>query len=526
MYIRPLSFGITLGLAGLTFATLSNAANLSDVANIRSQADLLLQPASVQLLDQEADSTGNLSQFGAASGLRVKKPFHPNDLVGFDALLAWVTESDKPSNTVTGKQMFLPLQRPYPALALSGDPVAIEVPKGRPDIEELLPAATLTLADFATREAALSVAEEAVFTLQKGETLAKLLKRAGMTSAEQYPLVQELTRKVNPRRLQIGMQFTIGKSADGDVTALQVELKNAMSYYLMKTESLGWFGLQAIRPVDTLLVEASAVIEGTLYDTMQAANVPVAALEEFVRVMGFTVDFQRQLRKGDSFGLIYERTVDRLTGAELSAGKLHYASMNLSGEPLHFFRHDHLNGQVGWYDETGASAVRTLMRTPVSGARVSSNYGMRKHPTLGYNAMHRGVDFAVPTGTPIVAAGTGRVEAAGWNGSYGRYIRIRHSGTYKTAYAHMSRIASGIRPGTNVRQGQVIGFVGSSGRSTGPHLHYEIIVNNRKVNPMTIKLPTGKGLEGFELQRYQDRLTELAAYLGPDQQINFAERTQ
>ena len=126
--------------------------------------------------------------------------------------------------------------------------------------------------------------------------------------------------------------------------------------------------------------------------------------------------------------------------------------MSLSGEPLHFFRHDHIDGQVGWYDETGASAVRTLMRTPVSGARVSSNYACESASNLGYNAMHRGVDFAVPTGTPIVAAGTGRVEAAGWNGSYGRYIRIRHSGTYKTAYAHMSRIASGIRPGTNVRQ--------------------------------------------------------------------------
>ena len=257
---------------------------------------------------------------------------------------------------------------------------------------------------------------------------------------------------------------------------------------------------------------------------MQAENVPISALEEFVRVMGFTVDFQRQLRKGDSFGLIYERTIDRLTGKEITAGKLHYAGMTLSGEPLHFFRHDHRDGQIGWYDETGASAVRTLMRTPVSGARVSSSYGMRKHPTLGYNAMHRGVDFAVPTGTPILAAGTGRVEAAGWNGSYGRYIRIRHSGTYKTAYAHMSRIASGIRPGANVRQGQVIGFVGSTGRSTGPHLHYEIIVNNRKVNPMTIKLPTGKGLDGIELDLYKERLTTLAGYLDLNQQIDFAKR--
>ena len=449
---------------------------------------------------------------------------HPVDISSTSLLQDWVLTHDKPASIESGGQMHLPLRRPHPAIAWGGGEVAIELPLARPDIETLLPAATLTLADFAQREASLPIADEAVFTLQKGDTLAKLLKRAGMTASEQQPLILELGRKLNPRRLQIGMPFTIGKTSEGVVAAVQVPLADAMTFYLTKTDELGWSGLQAIRPVDTLLVHASATIDGALYDTAKAANVPLAALEEFVRVMGFTVDFQRQLRGGDSFALIFERTIDRLTGKEIDAGKLHYASMTLSGEPLHFFRHEHQDGQVGWYDETGASAVRTLMRTPVNGARISSSYGMRRHPVNGFNAMHRGVDFAVPSGTPIVAAGSGRVEAAGWNGSYGKYIRIRHSGTYQTAYAHLSRISSGIGPGTSVKQGQVIGFVGSTGRSTGPHLHYEIIVNSRKVNPMTVKLPTAKGLEGNELSLYYEQVQRLAAYLGPDQKTLFANR--
>lgn len=471
---------------------------------------------------------------------------HPANITNTDNLLSWVIEQDMPVQLESGEPIFLPLQRPHPAVAWGGEAVLLELPASRPALEEVLPAATLTLAEFAAAEFApvesidaastgdetatnaplTPIVLEETFTLQSGDTLATLLKRAGMSPASQYPLLQEMKHKLNPRRLQINMKFTVGYSDTGEVVALQFALADAMSYYLMKDKTLGWFGLQAIRPIETILVHASAVIDGTLYDAAQEAHLPVAALEEFVRIMGFTVDFQRQIRKGDSFALIYERSIDGLTNKELSADKLHYASMILSGEPLHFFRHDHIGGQVGWYDKTGASAVRTLMRTPVSGARVSSSFGMRRHPTKGYNAMHRGVDFAVPSGTPIVAAGTGRVELAGWNGSYGRYIRIKHTGTYKTAYAHLSRIASGIGAGTNVHQGQVIGFVGSSGRSTGAHLHYEILVNNHKVNPLTIKLPTGKGLEGEEFLRFEKKLAEITAYLDPALSTDFAEHTQ
>lgn len=482
--------------------------------------------AAYAVSDSPSDPFGGLTRQTGEAATHYHLPPHPENFGSMAALENWLSTEDVLRKRTDGQEMFIPLQRPYPAVAWGGEPAIAELPASRPNLEDLLPLATRQIAEFAKREADLTIIEEDTLSLKKGETLAVLLKRAGMSPSAQAPLVSALSRRLNPRRLQIGMDFTTGKNANGDVVALQFGLKNARSYYLLQDAELGWFGLQAIRPIDTMLVHATAVIDGTLYDTATAALVPPATLEEFVRVMGFSVDFQRQLRLGDSFALVYERAVDRLTGKELSAGDLQYASMSIAGERLHFFRHEHLDGQVGWYDETGDSAVRTLMRTPVNGARVSSSYGMRKHPIKGYNAMHRGVDFAVPTGTPILAAGTGKVELAGWNGSYGRYIRIRHNGTYKTAYAHLSRIASGVRAGAQVRQGQVIGFVGSTGRSTGPHLHYEIIVNNRKVNPMTIKLPTGKGLEGRELFRFRSRVSELAELVGPVGKTQFAEKTE
>ena len=232
-----------------------------------------------------------------------------------------------------------------------------------------------------------------------------------------------------------------------------------------------------------------------------------------MRVMGFSVDFQRQLQQGDAFELVYKKTTDRITGETLSVGDVHYVGMVLSGKKIGYYRHQNSNGSIGRYDKNGKSAVRTLMRTPVNGARLSSSYGMRKHPISGYNKLHKGVDFAVPSGTPILAAGSGRIELAGWNGNYGRYIRIRHNNTYQTAYAHLSAIAKGVYAGSQVEQGQVIGYVGSTGRSTGPHLHYEILVNRRQVNPMTINLPTGKNLPDMDKDSFKNTVANINEYI-------------
>ena len=239
-----------------------------------------------------------------------------------------------------------------------------------------------------------------------------------------------------------------------------------------------------------------------------AAGVSEAAYTEYVRVMGFSVDFQREIRTGDHFELLYETDRDSIDGNRIG-GRLHYAGLVLSDRSLGFFHYDEADDVVGWYDEEGNSAARTLIRTPITGARLSSSFGQRKHPVSGFNAMHKGVDFAAPLGTPIIAAGSGVIRESGWKGSFGRYIRIKHNATYDTAYAHMKSIAPQIRVGTYVRQGEVIGFVGSTGRSTGAHLHYEILFNNRQVNPMTVRLPTGKRIDSQHLEAFKKIVTKV-----------------
>jgi murein DD-endopeptidase MepM/ murein hydrolase activator NlpD len=221
--------------------------------------------------------------------------------------------------------------------------------------------------------------------------------------------------------------------------------------------------------------------------------------------MGFSVDFQREIRHGDHFEMMYKINRDALSGDVISI-RLQYAGLELSGDQLSFFRFDDAQGTSGWYDENGNSAARALIRTPISGARLSSNFGSRKHPISGYTAMHKGVDFAAPEGTPIIAAGSGVVKEARWKGSFGRYIRIKHNATYETAYAHLSRLAPHISPGHRVKQGEVIGYVGSTGRSTGPHLHYEILVNRRQVNPMTVRLPTGEQIDRTHFNDFKKQI--------------------
>ena len=416
----------------------------------------------------------------------------------------------------------LPIPKPDLILFLGGDTVSMEGPHARPSIEDVLPISTSTVAELLALEADVNVRREISLSLNKNETLADLLKRADFTSSELYQVADVVSQKINVRKLGIGMNFTIGFDENNTPIAVKTSQSDKFDYFIFKNGFGTWQGLQAIRPIDTEFVHSAGVINGPLYEAALDANVPLSTLDNFMRVMGFSVDFQRQLRQGDAFEVVYEKITDRITGETLSVGKVHYVGMVLSGRQVGYYRHENNDGTIGWYDKAGKSAVRTLMRTPVSGARLASSYGMRKHPVTGYNKLHRGVDFAVPTGTPILAAGSGRIEMAGWNGSYGRYIRIRHNNTYQTAYAHMSGIAKGIYAGAQVDQGQVIGFVGSTGRSTGPHLHYEILVNRRQVNPMTINLPTGKNLPEREKDRFQDVVDSLHAYIRDNDTKSYA----
>ena len=399
--------------------------------------------------------------------------------------------------------MPLPASKPDLALVYPAESVDIAVPTPRPDLQSILPRATRTVSEMFEQQTGVETGEEASYRLKSGEGLATLLRRAGYDRAEAAKAIEAVSGRASLRSLPVGLGVRVAR--DG----FAFTAKNGRDIYAIRDPEEGWIAFSAIRPVERYLAYAQGVIDDSIYRAAASSDIPEPALAEYVRVMGFSVDFQREIRSGDAFELLYEQQIDQITG-NIIATELHYAGLMLSGAQMGFYRYEHDGSRVGWYDRNGNSAARTLIRTPISGARMSSSYGMRRHPISGYNSMHRGVDFAAPTGTPIIAAGSGVVTESGWYGSYGRYIRIRHNSTYDTAYAHMSRIKRGITPGTRVEQGQVIGYVGSTGRSTGPHLHYEILVNNRKVNPMTVRLPTGEKVpaEHFDSFRTQVELVE------------------
>ena len=255
-------------------------------------------------------------------------------------------------------------------------------------------------------------------------------------------------------------------------------------------------------------------IKNNLYSSAIEVGIEANIIVEFARIFGFEVDFQRDIRKGDWFEIYYEKFEDDNKQVR-DTGKIIYASMFVNGEELNLYNFKYKDIEE-YYDIKGKSITKSLMKTPINGARLSSSFGMRKHPILGYNKMHRGTDFAAPTGTPIMASGSGTVTRARWCGGGGNCVKIKHNSTYETIYAHMKNFAKGIKEGRKVKQGQIIGYVGSTGLSTGPHLHYEVLVNGKKVNSQKLKLPSGKVLKGeerkeFELKRIKIdlRLSEL-----------------
>ena len=247
------------------------------------------------------------------------------------------------------------------------------------------------------------------------------------------------------------------------------------------------------------------VIKNNLYSSAVDSGVEPNIIVEFARIFGFEVDFQRDIRKGDWFEIFYEKFEDDNNKVR-DTGKIIYASMFVNGDEINLYNFKY-NNEEEYYDIKGKSITKSLMKTPINGARLSSSFGMRKHPILGYNKMHRGTDFAAPSGTPIMASGSGTVTRARWCGGGGNCIKIKHNSTYETIYAHMKSFAKGIKEGRKVKQGQIIGYVGSTGLSTGPHLHYEVIVNGKKVNSQKLKLPSGKILKGEERKQFElDRI--------------------
>ena len=397
-------------------------------------------------------------------------------------------------NLSDSMSVILPTPRPDPALTLPEAPAGMMLPEPRPDRKSLYPVTALSLKEgYFNFTGTMPEGKSETLRLKSGEGLAQLLGRGGIDSRSAQNAISKIGRHVSMRSLPIGFEVMVLPAGKTHDAALQISIEDDIDLTLIETDT-GWDERLSVRPIKNYLTFVSGTIDTSLYGAAKKAGMSDSVFNTFVQVLSFSVDFQREVRKGDTFEALVEVRKDLITGKPRGNPELYFLSMNLSGDRVEFFRHMHRDGNIGWYDEAGNSAARTLMRTPVNGARLSSGYGKRKHPVLGYSKMHRGVDFAAPIGTPIMAAGSGVIEYAGWNGSYGKYIRIRHNSTYKTAYAHLSRVGRGVTPGARVSQGQVIGFIGNTGRSTGPHLHYEILVNDRKVNPLKVRLPAGKAI--------------------------------
>ena len=258
---------------------------------------------------------------------------------------------------------------------------------------------------------------------------------------------------------------------------------------------VGYISKKVTKNLAKKLVYKETIITDSLYNSAVNINIKPNIIVEFARLYGFQIDFQRDIWKDDSFQIIYEEFVNE-NNKIVDTGEIIFANLNLQNNNFQLYKYEYDKDKIDYFDENGKSVKKTLMKTPINGARLSSSYGKRKHPILGYTKMHTGTDFAAPTGTPIMASGDGKVIKAGWCGGGGNCVKIKHNSTYQTVYAHMSKFGRGIKKGVRVKQGQIIGYVGSTGMSTGPHLHYEVIVNGKKVNSQKLKLPSGKILKG------------------------------
>jgi len=350
----------------------------------------------------------------------------------------------------------------------------------------------------------------------KGDTLFVALTKAGSAAGDAEAVIAAFRTVHNPRSLQIGQTLTLAfeplisedKARAFRLAEIALDVAPDRDILVARQSDDSFHASEVARDLVRRLEKAEGYIQTSLYDAATIAGLPINILMEMVQIFSYDVDFQREIQKNDHFEVLYENLIND-KGETVALGPVLFASLTLSGKDIGLYRHEPSNGPVDYFNTKGQSARKALMRTPINGARLSSGYGMRHHPVLGYNKMHRGLDFSAPRGTPIVAAGDGVIEKARRNGSYGNYILIRHNDTFKTAYAHMKGFARGMRSGKRVRQGQTIGYVGTTGRSTGPHLHYEVLRDNKQINPRKLKLPTGQKLKGTELALFEQQVRKV-----------------
>jgi murein DD-endopeptidase MepM/ murein hydrolase activator NlpD len=346
--------------------------------------------------------------------------------------------------------------------------------------------------------------------VRRGDTLMSIMLSAGVGRDEANNAVSALRTVYNPKDLRVGQRIHLTMSKDDGLKEMRLDPSVIRQIAVRRDNATSFRAFETQRTLTRRVDFAQGVIKSSLYKAAVKQDVPLSVLGELIRVYSWDVDFQREIQSGDRFEVAYERFVDD-EGDVVRHGEVIYARLNLSGDQKALYRFESRPGKIDYFDEKGRSAKRPLLRTPIDGARLSSRFGKRRHPVLGYTKMHRGVDFAAATGTPIFAAGDGVISYRGRKGGYGKYVRIRHAGGYNTAYAHMSRFRKDVTLGSRVRQGQVIGYVGTTGRSTGPHLHYEILAGGRQVNPLTVKMPSGIKLGKKTFAKFQAKRANIDA---------------
>ena len=345
--------------------------------------------------------------------------------------------------------------------------------------------------------------------IELGDTFDTILNQYGVKRDEIIIIKKKLSKKINLNNLNTNQKiiFTIDQTNDS-IKEFMFKISNKERVVLTQDlEGKNFKEEILLTKLKKEIIYKENIISQSLYKSAVDQTIPLSIIIDFARIYGFQIDFQRDIRKLDKFQIMYEAFVDE-NKKIIETGNILFGNLILSGQDnsLYFFDNE---GSIGHYDKNGKSVQKALMKTPINGARLSSPFGMRKHPIDGFNKMHKGTDFAAPMGTPIMASGSGIVKKAGWCGGGGNCVVIKHNSTYQTIYAHMSKFSKGIRNGVRVKQGQIIGYVGSTGKSTGPHLHYEVLINGKRVNSQTLKLPSGKVLRGNERKIFETNKIKL-----------------
>ena len=348
-----------------------------------------------------------------------------------------------------------------------------------------------------------------IITVKKNDTFSKIIDPFFPNNRIKFAIIKELNKVYNLRSLSIGQKIYFYKDEKDNTNKIVLPISFSTDLIIIISNGSVSLSKEKIS-ITKETISSEFTIFSSLYEDGIKSGIPLKILTDAIRLYSFDIDFQRDIQKNTKFSVSYEVLFNDKR-KNITYGDIQYINLKLQNNSLEYFQFKTDDGLFDYFNQKGKNVKKSILKTPIDGARLSSNFGMRKHPILGYSKMHKGVDFAAPKGTPVYAGGNGIIEYANYNGGYGKYIRIRHNNAYKTVYAHLSGFQKGVSKGKRVNQGDIIGYVGSTGNSTGPHLHYEILFQNKQINPMKMKLPSGRILSGSELERFKDEAKDIYA---------------